>query len=247
MILKDDILKLNARRKLYNFIDKNQGLNIREISRTINMPKTTLLYHLKYLKKLEMINEKKEGRYRRIFTANKIGNQDKEILAFLRRKISVRIFLHLIFSLAFSQKELCKELELTPATVNYHIKKFIEFGIIEEAKVVNGRIYPYLNPKTDKYTIFIKRKPLGSEKIYIRANQEIIEDIWRILITYKSSLSDKNIIDLYHNFQGELNLMDKEREKRGIKIPRHQLTANKKMFKLLDFINNEMIRPPFAL
>ena len=51
MISKKNILKLEIRRKIYDFVDKNPGLHVREISRRMDIPINTLIYHIKYLKK----------------------------------------------------------------------------------------------------------------------------------------------------------------------------------------------------
>jgi len=54
MISKKNILKLEIRRKIYDFVDKNPGLHVREISRRMDIPINTLIYHIKYLKKLDV-------------------------------------------------------------------------------------------------------------------------------------------------------------------------------------------------
>ena len=130
----NNVLNLKARREIYNFILKNPGLHIREISRQLNIPKTTLTYHLKFLKKEEIIKEKFEGGFKRIFIKEDLGSQDKEILNLLRQDIPSKIFIYFIFSLAPSQIEISKALELHPATVSYHLKKLEEKGVIENEK-----------------------------------------------------------------------------------------------------------------
>lgn len=93
MIPKENILDLKIRRDLYDFIDKHPGLHLREISRRINIPRTTIRYHLKFLKKQELIKEKFEGRYKRIYITKKMGTEDKKILSLLRQRTPCRIFL----------------------------------------------------------------------------------------------------------------------------------------------------------
>ena len=43
------ILELEKRRKIYNYILTNPGLHFNEIVRGLQIPKTTLEYHLNYL------------------------------------------------------------------------------------------------------------------------------------------------------------------------------------------------------
>ena len=51
MITTRNIMKLEPRQKIFNYIQKYPGMHLRDISRQTNIPKTTLVHHLKYLKK----------------------------------------------------------------------------------------------------------------------------------------------------------------------------------------------------
>jgi predicted transcriptional regulator len=112
MLSEKNILKLEKRKKIYDFIDKNPGLNIREISRKLNIPLTSLIYHLNYLKKLNLIIERQEGKYKKIFISYKIGADDKKILGLLRNKNSSKILLYLFLYLSCSQIEISRELNI---------------------------------------------------------------------------------------------------------------------------------------
>jgi predicted DNA-binding transcriptional regulator len=243
MITKGDILKLDIRRNIYNFVENNPGLNIREISRKLNIPKSTLIYHILYLKKLGIVSEKIKGKSKLIFISTKIGRKDKEIILLLRQKIPRRIFLYHIFAIAFSQKDICNEFGLSPVITNYHIKKFLRMGIFEEAPIKNGKIYPFKGPKHSH--IYIKRKPIGTEKIYRQKTSEIINDIYRVLITHKSSLTDDDIINSYITYLNEVELLEKEYEDKGVKIPAKYPDFNKRLASVLDFFE-EFFRPPIA-
>jgi len=195
---KKDILSFKTRREIYAFIDTNPGLNFREISRKTKIPRSTLRYHIRYLKKQELIEIKSEGQYKRIYTLNKVGTYDKQILSLLRQKIPCQIFLNFLFNLVISQKDISKELQIPPSTANYHIKKFVDLGILEEVSSVKGRLFPYNRSELQKY--YFDRSPIGREIIYRRKNQKVIDDLWRILITYKESLPNKELIESYMEF-----------------------------------------------
>ena len=197
MISEKKLMELQKRIKIYDFIIKNPGLNKREISRRLSIPVTTLTYHLKFFKKIGLINEKIDGGYLRIFASNKIGTNDEQLLCLFRNKNSCKIFIYLLFSLSFSQIELSKELELSSPTVSHYLKKMVKMGIIEEVPVKNGLIYPFPNPKMD---YVIQRKRVKSEKFYRRKNQEILNEASRVLIAHKHSLSDENLINSYLDY-----------------------------------------------
>ena len=58
-----NILELETRRKIYDFIQKFPGLHVREISRRLEIPFSTLQYHLRFLEKRELVKAKDDGKY----------------------------------------------------------------------------------------------------------------------------------------------------------------------------------------
>ena len=239
MILKKDILKLNNRKKIYDFIDKNPGLNIREISRKLNIPFTSLSYHLKYLEKLDLIREKHEGKYKKIFNSYNIGTKDKKILSLLRNKNSCKILIYLLWMLSCSQIELSRELNLSPPTVSYYLKKMVDMEVIEEIPVVNGRIYPF--PGGIRY---IEKKPVGSEKFYRRKNQEVANSVGKLIIAHKTSFDNEDELDIFIDYWYTYKNEGLKNEGRPVKP--------KKIIKLNDQINSAVdlflifFKPPFC-
>ena len=234
MLSEKNVFKLKKRREIYDFIDKNPGLNIREISRKLNIPFTSLSYHLKYLKRLSLIREKHEGKYKKIFISYKIGEKDKKILGLLRNKNSCKILLYLFWMLSCSQIELSRELNIPPPTVSYYLKKMINLEIIEEIPVVNGRIYPI--PKGNRY---IECKPVGSEKFYRRKNQEVADSVYKLLIAYQSSFDNENIIDvlidIWTTYEAERNPVTVKKYKK----------LDDQIDSVADLLNT-FFRPPFC-
>ena len=133
MISNQNILQLEIRQKIYRYISKNPGIHLREISRQMTIPKSTLKYHLKYLYKKGLITTKSEKRYKRYYIINKLGTKEKEILNLLRQKVTRDILLYLMFYIVSSEIELSKVLEKHPATIDFHLKKIKNLGIIKLA------------------------------------------------------------------------------------------------------------------
>ena len=239
MIDKKDILSLKTRRDIFRYIDKNPGLNLRDLSRKLDMPRSTLNYHINYLKKHELIEIKIEGQYRYIFSKEKIGTNDKKIMHLLRKKTPSLIFIYFLYKIYFSQKELCEELKISSSTANYHIKKFLELGIFQETIIDDGRVYPFT--KEESLDISFKRKKIGREVIYIRKNQEIINDSYRLLITYKDSMPNKDLIDTYiEYYDGVLNFRCFLKNL-GLTPGKKRLSTDEMFDLILEFI-----KPPFA-
>jgi DNA-binding transcriptional ArsR family regulator len=174
-----NILILESRREIYNFILRYPGLHLREISRRLTIPFSTLNYHLRFLKKRELIKEKAEGRYNRYYITEKVGSREKEILSILRKDTPRTIILYLLAHIYSSQIDISGSLKKHPTTIEFHLKKLLNFNIIEPVQPVNGKIYRDTNPK------IIECDPIGKERIYVLKDPDAIYDT---LTTYKHSL-----------------------------------------------------------
>ena len=189
-----NILILETRREIYNFILRYPGIHLREISRRLTIPFSTLMYHLRFLEKRELIKEKTEGRYNRYYITEKIGRREKEILSTLRKDTPRTIILYLLVHIYSSQIDISGSLKKHPTTIEFHLKKLLDLNIIEPVQPVNGKIYRDFNPK------IIECEPIGKEKIYVLTDPNAIYDI---LTTYKHSLFEdieSNLILDYLDF-----------------------------------------------
>ena len=96
MVNKEYILNLKTRRRIYNYILKYPGLHLRELCRKLNMPKTTLDYHLSYLEKKGLIISKPEKYYTRYYVKEQVSTGDKELIKLFRQEIPRIIILLLL-------------------------------------------------------------------------------------------------------------------------------------------------------
>lgn len=154
--------KQDKRILIYGHIQKQPYLHLSELSRELQIPKTTLIHHLIYLEKNGSIISKKEGRYTRYCIVNEISNTEKKILNILRQDTTRDVLLYISLSMGASQIELAKELEKNPKTIQFHLKKLLDLDIIEVAPVdkVKGIIYTAVEPT------IIYRKPCKNEVFY---------------------------------------------------------------------------------
>ena len=174
MISRKNILKLEARRKIYQFILKNPGSYLREFSRKMNIPKTTVEHHLRYLKKHGFLEVKSEDGYTRYYAAKKVSEIDKKLFDLFRQDTPRTIILLLLISFGLSQAQMIKiakqwknhpskigiYLNKHPSTISYYFNKLVAMDIIEGI-------------------------PNGNETKYIIKNPEIFLDL---IITYENSL-----------------------------------------------------------
>ncbi len=198
MISKNNILDLEVRRNIYQVISKNPGLHFREISRKMNIPKTTLDYHINFLLKSNILSVKDDGNYKRFFISGKVGSKDKVILGFLRQEVPFKILISFLFPGFCSEMEISKDLKLAYSTVHFHITKLIENEIIRPAEGKDGRFISALDHKP-----YVIKQSVGREKFYTFKDQKTLEDIKRILITHKKNLLDPKLIYVYNEFNKE--------------------------------------------
>ena len=184
-MLKKKVQEQETRKIIYQFIHKYPGLHVRELTRRLNIPKSTISYHLSYLIKNKQLIVKPESRYTRFYASNNIGKKEEEILHFLRIDTCRQIILFIIANVCCSQIELSTVLEKKPKTVEFHLKKLLEKNIIEPAPFVNGVIktsFPNSN--------VVDRKPINNEIIYRLKDPSLVISV---LIENKKKLFDKDI------------------------------------------------------
>jgi DNA-binding transcriptional ArsR family regulator len=183
--MDSDFLELKRRREIYEFISHNSGSHMRDISRKMNVPFTTLKYHLTYLEKKGLIISREDGKYNRYFISQEISEKEKKILNCFRKKTTLYIILWFFIAIQCSQKDLSRYLEKHPTTISFHLRNMIHTGIIEQIPINNGFIYKNSLPQT------IKRQQISSEKIYVLVDPWMIYDL---LIKHEENLPEKDIV-----------------------------------------------------
>ena len=122
----EKILEIKPRNEVYNFLKNNPGMHFREISRSLDIPASTLKYHLRYLEKKGFLSKQSEHGYLRFYLYGKIGKNDKKLLSTLRETVPRNILLYLILCMESSQKELIEFAEKWknhPSKIGYHLNK----------------------------------------------------------------------------------------------------------------------------
>ena len=183
---KQDLLKLNMRRDIFQFVLKYPGLHLRELSREMKLPYSTLEYHVNYLRKRELIVAKSEGKYQRFYVKGEVSNGEKDMMQLIRKDTPQKIVLLLLFTTCSSRKELSDNLEKHPTTIEFHLKKLMELGVVEEARVGEEGIYTNY-----RVTKIVAKKPMNNEKFYLLKDPYYIYDLF---ITYKEKLLDDGLV-----------------------------------------------------
>jgi len=185
--MKNKVLDNEKRKKIYNYVQKNPGLHLRELSRQLGIHKNNLEYHLNYLIKNDMIVKKKESKYSRYFVSNEIGCKKENLLLFVRLQTAQDIILAMLYCRYTTLSELSILLNKTPTTIKFYLDKLLEHEIIEPAPIENGVVCEMFN------TTVIVRPKVGREVIFMLKNPELV---YETILFYEKSLIDNQKVKL---------------------------------------------------
>lgn len=138
--VRDSILEVESRRRVYQFIRDNPGTHMREIRRRLEMTLGNLEYHLRYLERHDMISVQDNG-YKRYFIKQEIGIQDQKLLSLLRQKIPRRVAIFLLQNPESSHQEIHETFDVAASTLSYHIGKLVDAGLVEKQREGRYNIY----------------------------------------------------------------------------------------------------------
>ena len=155
------ILNFEKRRKIYNLILEKPGLHLREIEREMDYSFGALRYHLGYMEKRGLIITIPEKGFLRYYVSNYVGNGDKELLSAFRQPVLRKMFVILLMC---ADKEVfyTEDFKSLPymrnwwaadnsviikhrTTLEFHLNKLVEIGILEAVKVKRKVGYKFNN------------------------------------------------------------------------------------------------------
>jgi predicted transcriptional regulator len=154
--MDEDVLAVEARRRLYEFVRNNPGFHLREIARALDLSITLADYHLRFLEKHELVSASMDGEYKRYYPRSVPGAADerpaltdaqKVILAFLRQPVPLRVLAFLMERESASHKEMLERVPVSPSTLSHHLKKMQMAGVLARLGVPD-RGYQVAEPKT---------------------------------------------------------------------------------------------------
>ena len=181
-----EVLNIKRRREIFDFISKNPGMHLRDLSRKMNIAFSTLKYHLNYLEKTNLIVAVKEGKYSRYFVSEEVGNGEKLIIGFLQKKTTLHIIFWLMIGIQASQKELSRFMLQHPTSVGFHLRKMKKAGLIEEVSIENGAV------SREAFPCFVKRSRVSNEKIYVLVDPWHVYDI---ILKHRKHLIHTELVD----------------------------------------------------
>jgi predicted transcriptional regulator len=129
--------------RIYQYIANNPGSHLRKISKDLDLAMGDTQHHLKTLEKTDLIKSRRIGVFRRYYTVSIYGERLESLLAILRQEVPRDIIVFLIENPGASQAVIARHKGFSAPTINWHMSRLIEIGLIsshKEGKFLSYRI-----------------------------------------------------------------------------------------------------------
>lgn len=146
----DPVLEIDTRRRIFETIQSNPGLHMREIARRAGLQLSLVEYHVNYLSDNDMVYAIREDRYSRFYVdagflegvgGEQLTGQQKRLLHLLRQELPLAIVVILLEASKATHKQLAEALEVAGSTLSYPLGKLVDAGIVMKVKAGEKKGY----------------------------------------------------------------------------------------------------------
>lgn len=120
--------------RVLQYIEQNPASHLRQIKRELNMSMGTTQYHLNLLEKQGKVSSERHNLHRYYFPIGLFEQNQRDILKILNQETAREILLIILEKKNPTQTDIADTIGLSSASVNWHIKRLIELGLILENK-----------------------------------------------------------------------------------------------------------------
>ncbi|AKB28675.1 hypothetical protein MSSIT_1956 [Methanosarcina siciliae T4/M] len=134
------------RKFIFSFIKVNPGTCPSEIANNLEINRGTLRYHLNVLEEENLIEAHIDHGNVRYFQNNfTYGENEKLVISSLQNEMSRNIILNILYRECNTNGDLARKIGISRASMNWHVTKLKDSGLIEEYKAGRSMIYS-INP-----------------------------------------------------------------------------------------------------
>ena len=120
--------------RVLQYIVENPASHLRQIKRELNMSMGTTQYHLNLLEKQGKVSSERHNLHRYYFPIGLFEQNQRDILKILNQETAREILLIILEKKNPTQTDIADTIGLSTASVNWHIKRLNELGLILENK-----------------------------------------------------------------------------------------------------------------
>ena len=144
--------------KILRFIQSNPGCHLRGIKDMMQISQGTVQYHTDKLEKMGRITSTASGLYKHYFPVGIFQNNEKEILQILSQETSRQILMYIVEQQSPTQTDIVNSVGISASSVNWHMKRLLEFKLVEEIKKGKYKRYQLHDRKvSSKYITALMR------------------------------------------------------------------------------------------
>jgi predicted transcriptional regulator len=144
--------------KILQFIQANPGCHLRKIKEMIHISQGTVQYHTDRLEKMGKISSTRSGLYKHYFPIGIFQKNEKEILQILGQETTRQIMMFIVEQQAPTQTDIVNSIGISASSVNWHMRRLVAFGLIEEIKEGKYKRYQLQDRKvSSKYITTLMR------------------------------------------------------------------------------------------
>jgi predicted transcriptional regulator len=182
-------------RRIHQYIVDNPSCHVRKISRELNLAIGDTQYHLKTLEKKDLIKSRRIGLFRMYYAVAIFRERQQSILAVLGQEVPRDIILFLIESPGATQIDIARHKSLTPPTINWHMSRLIEIGLVSRRK--KGKFVKYYTQgDTEDITNILK---IYYPSVWSKLSNRLAELFLDLSATSSKSEGDKKMLKTTDN------------------------------------------------
>jgi predicted transcriptional regulator len=120
--------------RVLQYIQENPGSHLRQIKRELKMAMGTIQYHLNLLEKQGKVSSERHNLHKYYFPIGLFAQNERDVLKILNQETAREILLIILENKNPTQTDIAITIKISSASVNWHIKRLVELGMILEQK-----------------------------------------------------------------------------------------------------------------
>jgi predicted transcriptional regulator len=145
---REEVLAYEARRRVYQLIQREPGLHLRELERRSAMPLGTLRHHLRFLELHKLVEAQDDKNVVRYFAVELVEPSERATIAALRQEALRRVLLFLLArGGSASYRDLLDGMGTPASTLAVYLSQLSKAGIVERVALGRESRYDVREPE----------------------------------------------------------------------------------------------------
>jgi predicted transcriptional regulator len=161
----EEVLTLENRRKIFEFVSKHPGTHMREMERELSMPLGLLSYHLDYMVKRAVLKVEDDGYRKSYFPSDRFHFHDRKTLSLLRQPVPRKIVMHILIQGPSTFNQLLEEMACAKSTLSYHLNRMVRREVLEVEKKERESWYSLRNEFATADLLIALRESLACDAV----------------------------------------------------------------------------------